>query len=176
MTTTAQEEYLSTDALKNLVEMYNVFDISNSVGGRERLLSDTNGKPEQTYETNLEHIKDMYVFSDIRKKEMDTVLPAINAAIISLQFTQRLSNKDAQATIDFLNDYIKSAVFDESLIDKESRGTFRTLGMLKSVSTKFILGFNYLSGAKETITGFFNLYERAVANSLLDKDKIGLRI
>ena len=85
----------------------------------------------------------MYVFSDIRKKEMDTVLPAINAAIISLQFTQRLSNKDAQATIDFLNDYIKSAVFDESLIDKESRGTFRTLGMLKSVSTKFILGFNY---------------------------------
>ena len=48
----------------------------------------------------------MYVFSDIRKKEMDTVLPAINAAIISLQFTQRLSNKDAQATIDFLNDYI----------------------------------------------------------------------
>lgn len=175
MTTTAQEEYLSTDALKNLVEMYNVFDISNSVGGRERLLSDTNGKPEQTYETNLEHIKDMYVFSDIRKKEMDTVLPAINAAIISLQFTQRLSNKDAQATIDFLNDYIKSAVFDESLIDKESRGTFRTLGMLRSVSTKFILGFNYLSGAKETITGFFNLYERAVANSLLDKDKIGLK-
>mgnify|MGYP002662571906 CR=1 FL=1 len=47
--------------------------------------------------------------------------------------------------------------------------------MLKSVSTKFILGFNYLSGAKETITGFFNLYERAVANSLLDKDKIGLK-
>lgn len=175
MTTSKQEEYLSTDSLKNLVEMYNVFDISNSVGGRERLLADTNGKPEQTYEVNLEHIKDMYVFSDIRKKEMDTILPAINAAIISLQFTQRLSNKDAQATIDFLNDYIKSAVFDESLIDKESRGTFRTLGMLKSVSTKFILGFNYLSGAKETITGFFNLYERAVANSLLDKDRIGLK-
>lgn len=175
MTTSKQDEFLAMDSLKVISEMYNVFEMSNTIGGRETLLAEANGKPEQMYETNLEHIKDMYVFSDVRKKEMDTILPSINAALVSLQFTQRLSNKDAQATIDFLNDYIKSAVFDESLIDKESRETYRALGALKAISTKFILGFNLLSGTKETITGFFNLYERAVANSLFDKDRIGLK-
>lgn len=175
MTTTEQERYISEDSLKTLVEMYNVFDASNSIGAREGMLASTNGKPEQVYETNLEHIKDMYQFSLIRKEEMDEILPAVNAAIVSLQFVQTLSHKDAKATIDFLNEYIKSSVFDESLVPKESRGMYKLLGMAKGVSTNFILGFNYLSGAKETITGFFNLYEKAIANSLTDKDRIGVK-
>ena len=175
MTTTEQERYISEDSIKNIVEMYNVFDASNSTGARESMLASTNGKPELEYETNLEQIKDMYQFSTIRKEEMDDILPSINAAIVSLQFTQVLSHKDAKATIDFLNDYIQSAVFDKSLIPKESRGMYQILGTMKGISSNFVLGFNYLSGTKETITGFFNLYERAVANSLTDKDRIGIK-
>lgn len=175
MTTDEQERHISEDSLKNLVEMYNVFDASNSIGARESMLASTNGKPEQIYETNLEHIKDMYRFSQIRKEEMDDILPAVNASIVSLQLVQGLSHKDASSTIDFLNEYIKSAVFDESLVPDESKGMFKTMGMLKAVSTNFVLGFNYLSGAKETIAGFFNLYERAVANSLTDKDRLGIK-
>lgn len=106
---------------------------------------------------------------------MDDILPAVNASIVSLQLVQGLSHKDASSTIDFLNEYIKSAVFDESLVPDESKGMFKTMGMLKAVSTNFVLGFNYLSGAKETIAGFFNLYERAVANSLTDKDRLGIK-
>lgn len=175
MTTTEQERHISEDSLKTLSDMYNVFEVSNSPGARESMLAATNGKPEQIYETNLEHIKDMYQFSVIRKEEMDEILPAINASIVSLQLIQTTSHKDLQATIDFLNDYLKSAVFDESLIPKESRGTFRLLGTLKATASNFILGFNYLSGAKETISGFFNLYQKAIANSLTDKDRIGIK-
>ena len=38
-----------------------------------------------------------------------------------------------------------------------------------------ILGLNYRSGIKETITSLINLYKHAVLNTRLDKDKLSIK-
>lgn len=157
---------------QELDRMYNIFKSGDNTDTRLSMLS--KGAPEQRFETNLEHVKDMYVFSAIRESEYNTILPQINSAIKALEITTYLTGKPSNEAVEFITDYIKSAILDESLISDNTKGFFQAASILKSTASKAILGFNYVSGLKEVTTGFYNIYSRALVNSIFDKDKVGI--
>ena len=156
---------------RNMMYMYNTFD--SNYNNREKFLSNTNGDPHGKFETHLEEVLDQFVLSKVSKEEYDKVLPSINAAITSMQLTAYMSKVDVSATVEFINDYLRSAVFNESLVGEENRGMYKVMSLVKTVSSKWILGFNPLSGAKEVLYGFYQNYTRAAANAL-DKDRISM--
>lgn len=158
-----------SDKLDN---MYNIFKAGDQADTREEMLS--KGDPMQMFETNLEHIKDMYAFSQIREKEYNKVLPQIRSAIKSLQVATYITGKPSKEIVEFITDYIKSAILDETLIGDEAKGLYKLISPIKTTASMAVLGFNYVSGMKETVVGFWNLYSRALVNSIVDKDKIGL--
>lgn len=157
---------------KAMMTMYNTFDLHQNK--REEWLSQKEAEPHELFETHLEHILDMYVMSKITKEEYDKILPAINAATNVLKYTSFLSGQDRSAISDYVSDYLKTSVFNESLITEDMRGAFKAATLFKSVSSKFILGFNPLSAGKESLFGFYFHYSRALANSIFDKDKLGV--
>ena len=80
-------------------------------------------------------------------------------------------NKD---TIEFLSKFVRSSVLDESLVDEKSKDTFKVVGMLKSITSKSVLGLNLMSMAKEGLVGGASLYINALANNISgSSDKFG---
>lgn len=163
----------NTEANNELTAMYNTFEISESDDSRLKMLKEAGKSPELVYETNFEHIKDMYVFSKIKKREFDKVLPIIDSAVTSLSASAFISNKNVRPVVDFIRDYIRTAVLDQSLI-KDGKDVFKAISAARSLTSKMILGGNLISGAKETVVGFHTLYNNAVANTLFDKDRVNL--
>lgn len=162
-----------------LNHMRNAFSTSDNWDSRMEQINLNRDKLYTVFETNLEQIKDLYYFNKIRKEGFDKIIPSINATLLVIQLSSHLSKEEAKETITFIYDYIRSGIFGESLIEND-RELWKVLSTVKNIASKAILGFNALSGLKETTVGFFNLYTRATANMAVnvlfgDKDRPGLK-
>ena len=107
--------------------------------------------PFTKFEINLEEVLDNYVSSKIKQEEYNKMIPVFNSAVATLKIANFLFKKVTDPTIDYLNDYISSAILRVSLIDPELTNTHRVLSGLKSSTSKLILGGNYKSGVKEVM-------------------------
>ena len=158
---------------KSPYEMVNpVADSDNSLVRSSMI----NGEdPFTKFEINLEEVLDNYVSSKIKQEEYNKMIPVFNSAVATLKIANFLFKKVTDPTIDYLNDYISSAILRVSLIDPELTNTHRVLSGLKSSTSKLILGGNYKSGVKEVMVSWITLANRAIANSLFDKTRPGVK-
>ena len=131
--------------------------------------------PFTKFEINLEEVLDNYVNAKIKQEEYNKMIPVFNSAVATLKIASFLFKKVTDPTIDYLNDYISSAILRVSLIDPELTNTHRVLSGLKSSTSKLILGGNYKSGVKEVMVSWITLANRAIANSLFDKTRPGVK-
>lgn len=168
--------FTQTDFGKNQLifdKMYNVFACSEDETMRTKMLQEMG---VDTFETNLERIKDMYHFSQIRKEIYDPVLSEISAALGAYAFNANMSNtyKANEDTINYITQFIQSSVLDESLIDEDYEDEMRIVSSLKSTASRMVLGCNILSMAKEGIVGWWTLYNNALANHW-DPTRFGIK-
>lgn len=154
--------------------MYNGFKASEDPNTRYNMIK---SEGIESFDTNLERIKDTYIFSSMRKDIFDPIVRDISAALVSYAAWANMNNRMPanKPTIDFLVQYIKSSVLDESLIDDEDKTAYKVIGTLKSVASKTLLGLNVLSMAKESVVGWFTIYNNAMANQLTDSNRFGLK-
>lgn len=167
---------------KDMMEMYNIFSANTSLEAREKYIDrarkDKGGfdDPMNIFETNLEIVADSMHLAYIREYEYNKILPTIQSNLTLLRLASFISNdKDITKMADFISDHIKTTVFDESLIGDENKQLYEIMSHVKRTASGFILGFNWKSGIKESAVSFITLYNRAVANSLADKDQIGVK-
>lgn len=158
--------YVKTDFGHNQLlfdKMYNVFALSEDEDSRNKLLQELG--PE-TFETNLERIKDMYKFSDLRQKIYNPPLARASAAISAYAFNVQMGNitNEHKDSIEYLVEYIRSSVMDESLVKDDYKDALRIVNVLRSNASRLVLGFNILSTFKEGIVGFATLVNNAFAN------------
>ena len=75
-----KEEYYKEQelSLPEMEQMYNTFQMSSE---KRAEMLDKYEDPSLEFEINLIQLKDLYVLSDIRKKEFDKILPIITNAI-----------------------------------------------------------------------------------------------
>lgn len=157
----------NTDYGKNVYmfeSMYNGFKRSEDPEERMKLLKN-NGI--ESYDTNLERIKDMYVAATTRKEIFDPIVRNIGYVLTAYAAASKMSKKMTanKDTIEFLSKFVRSSVLDESLVDEKSKDTFKVVGMLKSITSKSVLGLNLRSMAKEGLVGGASLYINALANN-----------
>ena len=170
-------EAAKTDFGKNGLifdSMYDSFEVSKDQSTRTSMI---NQRGIDSFETNLERIKDAYAYLKIRKTHLDPVIADVSSALcayswaVKLQSGQEVANKP---TIDYIVDFIKSSVLDMSLIEEEDKDLFRVIGTMKSVASKIVLGANVLSMLKEGTVGWWTLFEHAMANTV-DPTRFGIK-
>lgn len=157
--------------------MYNGFRSSEDSVTRLEMIKSRGEDPYKAFETNLEIVKDMYRFSKFREEVFNPILSDVSASLGALATMSSLSRTFTanQPILDFVTDYIKSAVLDMSLVEENNKDVYKIAGMAKSTASKLILGFNAISGVKETAVGWWTLYNAAIANSLSDSTRFGVK-
>ena len=120
----------------DMMEMYNIFATSNNLEARARLVENArkekgDADPMTLFETNLERVADTMHLAYIRQSEYNRILPIIQANLTILKFSSFITNdKQIEKTIEFVSNHIKTTVFDESLIDSESKQIYTYLSHL----------------------------------------------
>jgi len=146
----------NVEKANNMLTMYNQFAIDGTETGydrREKVLLENS---TSEFEQDLELVLDTYAMAHIRKTEYDQVLPFVHALKIMAQWNNAgYLNKPVNNLVQFMTDYVKTAVYNEKLIEPHNIGLAKTLSTVKAIYTKFNLGLSPIVIPKEIIQGLF---------------------
>lgn len=154
--------------------IFNSFSLSSDPDKRLEMIEK---EGLESFDINLERIKDLYNYVVTRKEILDPVIANVSSSLCSYAWNAQLSNGQLELnkpTLDFIVNFIKSSVLDMSLFDKDEKGLWRTVSSIKSVASKMVLGLNVLSMAKEGLVGWWTLFNNANANRF-DDSRFGIK-
>lgn len=148
-------------------DMRNVFDATDVPCETRTKYLEESEDVLSDFETNLEQVKDAYVFSKIQYKHYGDMIPIINAALVQLATVTKITGKPTKDLIQFIRDFMTRSVLGLSLVDDpQYRDILNIIYQTRNISSMAILGANFVSGIKETAVGFHTLFSRALANTL----------
>ena len=134
--------------------MFNQFNLQRHGSMREDMLKEF-GTDE--FEQDLQTIVKTYVLSHIREKEFNKALPLVNS-IRTVNFIKNsgfaksvVQNLDA-----FMDDYIRSVIFNEKLIEPHHEKYVRFAAKVKEVTSVGLLGYNFSGGVRDFFQGMIN--------------------
>lgn len=143
----------STSDIDKVFEMNNMFD-----GGEipKRRLEKIEKKGFDYFEHNLETLLLKHCFAYSTQKNINTVMPVAKASMIHLITQGHLTNKQYKNATNYVTDYIRNKVKNESLIQGEGQikaaGVF---GQLKYAASILTLGFSPIQYGYQMLQGFW---------------------
>lgn len=155
---------MGIENFKDVVDMYDIFEMSPE---RRKELLNQELSPATLFNTQMEVILDNFVQAKIVKWELDNVLPSVSAALLAMEFSSKMMGKDLSNEIEFVIKNIKSGIFKESLLRKDS-SIIKTVQVLRKITSKSIMSFNIMSGARELVNGIYYYHSKAIANKYDD--------
>lgn len=149
----SEEEYTAKSDMITRYEMYNRFNISeSSEDARQALLAQYNS---DFWERNLESLVTSYVFAAERKDAFDDVLPAIKAIkLLALNYAKE-TGVDLTVFNETMDNYLKIAVFNQSIISEEGKQLYQAVGPIKRLASFGLLAFNVTGGVRDVFDGMW---------------------
>lgn len=134
-------------------EMYNRFALSEaSEESRQALLAQYD---VDFWERNLESLTTSYVFSSVRKDAFDRILPAIKGIkVLALNYAKQ-TGSDLTVFNETMDNYLKIAVFNQSIISEEGKKLFKYLSPIKTMASFGLLAFNVTGGVRDVFDGMW---------------------
>lgn len=167
---------LNPEDLKNLkqsaigfTEMYDVYGLQNDKYKANVL----NKHGVEYFEWNLDTIAHRIAFNKIRKYQFDSKLPIISAYIWWIKLHGGKQNKELDKVIEYIQDQLKLAAFDDPIVDEEFRDGAKTVGAIKSITTASMLAFRPILMVKELSIGLMKGIGLA-ATQIYGKDQFTL--
>lgn len=107
------------------------------------------------FETNLQNLMVDFLVQKISTTQLNKFLIYTKALVARLSLTGGFyGNKDVvDKEIKYINDYLKVNVFNTSVMNKEMQVAMSYLQPIKSTVTDLLLGFNVVSGIRDTFQG-----------------------
>lgn len=167
------EEKINSD-IENM-QAYNRFRIAEPTisgqprKGRQRLF-ETYGK--DYFETNLQNLVIDYSYKNLQEEEMNKMLTRAKGILLQLKLTGvRENDTDKFAkTIKHIDDYLKTAVFNRSIMEESSKKIIARLQPLrKAVSTAYIAA-SPIAAIRDTFGGFLSNVVRSMTKYRTDID------
>lgn len=167
------EEKINSD-IENM-QAYNRFRIAEPTisgqprKGRQRLF-ETYGK--DYFETNLQNLVIDYSYKNLQEEEMNKMLTRAKGILLQLKLTGvRENDTDKFAkTIKHIDDYLKTAVFNRSIMEENSKRIIARLQPLrKAVSTAYIAA-SPIAAIRDTFGGFLSNVVRSMTKYRTDID------
>lgn len=167
------EEKINSD-IENM-QAYNRFRIAEPTisgqprKGRQRLF-EMYGK--DYFETNLQNLVIDYSYKNLQEEEMNKMLTRAKGILLQLKLTGvRENDTDKFAkTIKHIDDYLKTAVFNRSIMEESSKRIIARLQPLrKAVSTAYIAA-SPIAAIRDTFGGFLSNVVRSMTKYRTDID------
>lgn len=170
---TDQEEQQITRDIENM-QAYNRFKVSDPdrsgrpKRGRERLLQNY-GK--DYFETNLQNLVIDYSYRNLQEEEMNKMLIRARGILLQLKLTGvREGDEKFANTIKHIDDYLKTAVFNRSIMEEDSKRIISVIQPLrKAVSTAYIAA-SPVAAIRDTFGGFLSNVVRTMTKYRTDVD------
>ena len=165
---TDQEESQINQDIEDM-QAYNRFRASETTEGRKRLLT-RYGK--DYFETNLQNLVIDYSYKSLQEEEMNKMLTRAKGILLQLKLTGiREDNQEKFAkTIKHIDDYIKTAVFNRSIMEESSKKIIARLQPLrKAVSTAYIAA-SPVAAIRDVFGGFLSNVVRTMTKYRTDID------
>lgn len=165
---TDQEESQINSDIENM-QAYNRFRASENMKGRQRLLT-RYGK--NYFETNLQNLVIDYSYKSLQEEEMNRMLTRAKGILLQLKLTGiREDNPEKFVkTIKHIDDYIKTAVFNKSIMEESSKKIIARLQPLrKAISTAYIAA-SPVAAIRDIFGGFLSNVVRTTTKYRTDVD------
>ena len=146
----SEQERENMNSARELFEMYDRFEMGEA--SRQALLDE---HPMDYFEKNVEDIVSSYVFSKVRKEEMDKVLPEVQGILMMVRMNAAQQGIDISTYDKYINDFMKSTVFNMSIIEDNQKHLFEVIKAVKAMNSKLTLGFNSRTGIREIVQGLW---------------------
>ena len=120
-----------------LYKMSNMFDAGQGTNRIEKIKQEGIQNLEHNLETLL--LKHMFAYSV--QQNMDAVFPMIKAAMVHITSEGAMRNKPFSDDIEYLEDYIKNKILNQSIIDPKTQKWVNLANSVKSAASKMTLAF-----------------------------------
>lgn len=148
----AENERLISDK-----ELFNLGSRFEKGDGSERLdLIESIGF--ENLERNLETLGIDYLFNQSVRENINEVFPMIKAAHIhlSMQGANQNLEKGFKQDIEYIDNYIKSVIKGESILDEKQKKIQKPLSVIKRAASFCTLAFSPVQALYQTLQGFWN--------------------
>lgn len=122
-----------------LFQMNNMFDAGKNTEQRLEKIAE---KGYDYFENNLETLLLKHIFAYSTKKNVDLIMPMAKASMIHVITQGQLTNKKFTNTANYITDYIKSHIKNESLIPENQQNFNAIVSRIKNAASFLVLGFS----------------------------------
>lgn len=163
-----ETEEFHADNLSKRYEMLNRFDLSDhNQSTRTELLQ---SQPLSFWETNVETIVLSFEEAYIRKEVLDAVLPIIKSIRFITEAFGDQAGINTKENVKFLDDYLKQAVFNRSILSDEEKVFSGYLKKARVLTSTLMIAGNVVAPIRDTMEGVWkamNMFIRASAGEQL---------
>lgn len=161
-----EEELVAKRELMNDYEMYNRFNYSESSDEARRSVL-AKYTPEY-WEQNIETLATSYELYAMRKIAFDKILPVLKAVKLKVLTYGNETGVDVENINKAIDAYIKTAVYNESLVSKEGEELYKYAKPVRNLATQFCIAFNLAGGVRDMLNGFYKNLNLATSGAFQD--------
>lgn len=170
---TDQEEEQITKDIENM-QAYNRFKVSDPDRsgrprrGRERLLQKY-GK--DYFETNLQNLVIDYSYRNLQEEKMNKMLIRARGILLQLKLTGvREGDEKFTKTIKHIDDYLKTAVFNRSIMEEDSKKIISVVQPLRKAVSAAYIALSPVAAIRDIFGGFLSNVVRTMTKYRTDVD------
>lgn len=147
----------TTKANTDLFELGTIFDRGESID-RQDIINRTVAKNGSLgyFEHNLENLALSHYFAYSMKNNINKVFPIMKAAVAHIAYQGMMVNQEFNEDINYIQDYIRNKIKNESLIPKNYRIMSEYINKLKQGASFMVLAFNPVQALYQSIQGIWN--------------------
>ena len=117
------------------------------------------------FETHLEELLLDYIHSYVKEEVMSDVIPRVQGIKIALQYNQAMYGQVSDNVIEYIEKWITSNIYGQSIMETSLQPIYKTLSVVKQITTATALGFNLRSGFRELLQGVWIHMSRVMAEA-----------
>lgn len=166
-----QSEYISSsdDIIRS--QELNRFEYSEiSKDKRESVLKN---KPKSYWELNLESLMLNYAVANIKKNQINRVMPAIRAIKMMSLFYGQMTDVDQTNLNDVIDKFVKSVVHSKNIHSQEERAITKNIHKIKTFASRMMIGGNLSAIPRDFFSGTWKAISLANSKMFLGKEQFG---
>ena len=153
----AEENDELTKANSDLFNMNTTFDWGEAAD-RQDIINRTIAKHGSIgyFEHNLETLTLKHYFAYSMKNNINKVFPIMKAAMSHIAYQGFIANHNFQNDINYMQDYIRNKIKNESIIPKNVQLLSEYTNKIKTIASYSVLAFSPVQGLYQSIQGIWN--------------------
>lgn len=148
------------EASSEMGKIYNEFHSRTNLEERKNLIAQ-NGL--ESFSRDIETVLATFVITMESEKVFNNeIIPNVRGILYSLEMMGGISGKDMKNLRTFIEKYMKSVIYNDSIIDEEVQKAMRIMAPIKGAAAVIALNYNLINLPRELIMGCFANISRSM--------------